>query len=252
MFVVTKLIMVVLDPSNLLFFGLFAAVLSLGRKSRFAWPLRALCLFFLAIWITPLADTVLAPLESTHQRPAQLPARVDGIIVLGGWQDMPAAQHHGVAGLNQAAERLLTGISLAQQHPEAKLLFSGGNGNPRFPEQSEGYVNRLALEGLQFPPERVLSEEKSRNTAENALYSYRMVQPKPGDVWILVTSASHMPRAMRCFQRLNWNVIAYPCDYRSIRGGWFRDLRIFDPLERFTYAAREWAGLAVYSLFGAA
>lgn len=250
MFAVTKLIMVLLDPSNLLFFGFVAAVLSLRGKSRLAWPLRLLCLFFLAVWITPLADAVLAPLELAYPRSPQLPARIDGIIVLGGWQDLATAQQHGVVSVGEAAERLLSGISLAQQHPEAKLLFSGGNGNPRFPEHSESYVNRLAITDLRFPPDRVLYEERSRNTAENALFSHQLIQPKPGEVWILVTSASHMPRAMRCFTRLNWNVIPYPCDYRSMPGVWFRDMRLFDPLQRFTYAAREWAGLAVYRLFG--
>lgn len=251
MFVVTKLITVLLDPANLLFFGFFSAVLVMGRKSRLAWPLRLLCLIFLAIWITPLADALLAPLEMAYPRPTQLPARVDGIVVLGGWQDLTAGQQHGVPAVNEAAERLLTGLSLAQQHPEAKLLFSGGNGNPRYPELSEGFVNRLVLDALRFPRERALYEDRSRNTAENARFSHQMVQPKPGDVWILVTSASHMPRAMRCFSRLDWNVIPYPCDYRSIRPGWFRDLRIVDPLGRLTSACYEWAGLAAYGLFGA-
>lgn len=249
MFVFTKLIMVLLDPSNLLFFGFLAAVLFLGRKSRLVWALRLLALVFLAIWITPLADALLAPLELAYPRPAQLPSHIDGIVVLGGWQDTGSAQQHGVPGLNEAAERLLTGVSLAMQRPEAKLLFSGGNGNPRFPKENEGFVNRLAISNLRFPPERVLYEERSRNTAENALFSHQLVHPKPGEVWILVTSASHMPRAMRCFSRLNWNVIPYPCDYRSMPGVWFRDMRIFDPLQRFTYAAREWAGLGVYRLF---
>lgn len=249
MFAVTKLIMVLLDPSNLLLFGFLTAALCLGRRSRFAWPLRLLGLVFLVIWITPLADALLAPLELAYPRPTQLPSRVDGIVVLGGWQDTGSARQHGVPGVNEAAERLLAGVSLAFQHPEAKLLFSGGNGNPRFPQESESFVNRLAMSDLRFPPTRVLYEERSRNTAENALFSHQMVQPKPGEVWILVTSASHMPRAMRCFSRLNWNVIPYPCDYRSMPGVWFRDMRIFDPLQRFTYAAREWAGLAVYRLF---
>jgi uncharacterized SAM-binding protein YcdF (DUF218 family) len=249
MFAFTKLLLLALDPANLLFFGFLAAVVLL-RRSKLVWVLRGLAVFFLAVWVTPLTDALLAPLEQRYQVPEQLPGRIDGVVVLGGWQDLLAARTHGVVAVNEASERLLIGAWLARQHPEARLVFSGGSGDPRFPELNESLVNRRAAALLGLGSEQVIYEETSRNTAENAAHSYQLVKPKPGEVWVLVTSASHLPRAMRCFEKVGWKVIPYPCDYAAAPGTWFRDGSIGDALRRLSRAAREWVGMAVYALFG--
>jgi len=58
-------------------------------------------------------------------------------------------------------------------------------------------------------------EDASRNTVENAEFSHRLAQPKSGETWLLVTSAFHMPRAVGCFRRAGWNVVAYPVDHST-------------------------------------
>ena len=57
------------------------------------------------------------------------------------------------------------------------------------------------LTELGVHPARLLLEEQSRNTAGNAEFSLALAKPKPGERWLLVTSASHMPRAMAAFAR---------------------------------------------------
>ena len=70
-------------------------------------------------------------------------------------------------------------------------------------------------------PERVILEGQARNTAENARLSRALAAPAAGEVWVLVTSAFHMPRAMRSFEAAGWTgVVAYPVDYRTAA---FRD-----------------------------
>jgi uncharacterized SAM-binding protein YcdF (DUF218 family) len=76
--------------------------------------------------------------------------------------------------------------------------------------------------------------------------------PKPGERWLLVTSAYHMPRSVGLFRKAGFDVEPYPVGWRA--GG--RDaLLIFstlavDGLERTDLAVREWMGLAAYRLTG--
>lgn len=248
MFGVTKLMYLLLEPSNMLFFA-FGIAVALMRPTRLRWPLRLIALIYLVIWITPLSDQMLVSLEERFTQP-QLPDRVDGIIVLGGWQDLlPAAARGGMLSTNEAGERLIVGATLARRYPEARLVFTGGSGDPRFPDLKETIVGHAAVGEFGLPAGRILFEDRSRNTAENAKFSYQLVKPKPDEVWILVTSASHMPRSKRCFDALGWKVIPYPCDFRSAPGYWFRDRKIADATNRFGIAMYEWTGLAVYRLY---
>ena len=99
---------------------------------------------------------------------------------------------------------------------------------------------------------RVTVEDQSRNTVENAVFSKQMAAPKPGERWLLVTSAYHVPRSMGIFRMAGFPVEAYPVDWRT-RGA--EDaLRPFptlaEGLRRTDTAVREWAGLIVYWLSG--
>jgi uncharacterized SAM-binding protein YcdF (DUF218 family) len=102
------------------------------------------------------------------------------------------------------------------------------------------------------PDERMTFEEKSRNTWENGLFTRDLVKPKPGETWLLVTSAWHMPRSAGIFKHLGFDVIPYPVAYRT-----FGDARDFwlpastiDKVLMLDNAVREWAGLLAYRLAG--
>ncbi|MCC6587239.1 MAG: YdcF family protein [Bryobacterales bacterium] len=249
MFAVTKLMYLLLEPSNMMFIA-FATAVALMRPSRLRWPLRLICVLFLVIWISPLSDAMLGSLEDRYAQP-ELPARIDGVIVLGGWQDLiPAASRGGILATNDAGERLIIGAGIARRYPDARLVFTGGSGDPRFPGLKETIVGYPAIRELGIPADRVTFEDRSRNTAENAKFSYELVKPRASEIWVLVTSASHMARSRRCFDALGWTVIPYPVDFRSAHGGfWFRDRKIAEPINRFGIAMYEWTGLAVYRLY---
>src|SRR6266480_1643798 len=61
----------------------------------------------------------------------------------------------------------------------------------------------------------ILLEDRSRNTVENAIFSKALVQPKPGERWLLVTSGHHMPRAIGVFRKMGFPVEPYPVDWRT-------------------------------------
>ena len=111
-------------------------------------------------------------------------------------------------------------------------------------------VRFLAAFGI--PRERLILENKSRNTAENAEFSYQLANPQPGETWLLVTSAFHMPRSVGLFRKAGFPVIAWPVDYRTSGKegiGLFRD-NPADSLQNTTMAVREWLGLIAYWLSG--
>ena len=102
-----------------------------------------------------------------------------------------------------------------------------------------------------IPANRLILESKSRNTTENALLTYALLRPEPGQTWVLVTSAFHMPRAMRSFQRAGWTgVIPYPVDYRSGRFADDISWNLAKNLETLNIAVKEYVGLLAYSLTG--
>ena len=100
--------------------------------------------------------------------------------------------------------------------------------------------------------DRIIAEEQSRNTIENAVYSRLVAQPKPGERWVLVTSAFHMPRSIAAFRAAGFAVEAYPVDWRT-RGS-LDAARFFgslsEGLARTDTALHEWAGLLIYRLTG--
>ena len=100
--------------------------------------------------------------------------------------------------------------------------------------------------------QRILLEDKSRDTDENARFTRDLVQPKPAERWLIVTSAHHMPRSVGVFRAAGFPVEAFPVDYRT-RGA-IDLLRPFatlgDGLRRTDTATREWVGLVMYRLAG--
>lgn len=98
--------------------------------------------------------------------------------------------------------------------------------------------------------DRVTLERRSRNTAENAEFTKALIGPKPGERWLLVTSAAHMPRSVGCFRRAGFPVEAYPVGWRATPGWPLPEKALSAGLARFDRAAHEWIGLIAYRLLG--
>src|SRR5690606_11223935 len=138
-----------------------------------------------------------------------------GIVVLGGAISPDLTAERGTAELNASAERMTAAAELARRFPNAKIVLSGGNANVFHPLSTEAEVGRVLLENLGVAADRIVREDRSRNTYENAIFTRDVVKPKPGERWILVTSAYHMPRAIGVFRAANFPVEAYPIDWRT-------------------------------------
>lgn len=251
-FPAAKIIWALAVPSNALLLLLVLGSLLRARGKRFGARLAAFSLLlFVIVAVLPVGSWLLAPLEDRFARPDPPPQSVAGIIVLGGAIDAELSAVRGLPVVNAAAERLIELAALARRYPEARLVFAGGSGSLQNQTDREDVPTRAVLESLGVPIERVLFENDSRNTAENAAFSLRLAGPAPGEVWLLVTSAVHMPRAIGTFHAAGWPVVAWPTDYRSRpNAGWRIGLDFADHLQQLDLAAHEWLGLLAYWLSG--
>jgi uncharacterized SAM-binding protein YcdF (DUF218 family) len=255
-FILAKVFWFLLQPSSLLLATVIAgAALALTTWRRLARGLLWGAIAALLICgLSPLGDVLIQPLEQRFpgvdlDRPG---APITGIIVLGGAEDNRAADIPQLGGLNEAAERYTEAVALARRLPAARLAFSGGSGALLTTEPAEAETAGRLFAALGIAKERITLESKSRDTCENALFSARLLDPRPEQRWLLVTSAWHMPRAMGCFRRARFAVEAWPVDYRAPRrlslAQWNRS--ISEGLRRVDIVAREYVGLAVYYLAG--
>jgi uncharacterized SAM-binding protein YcdF (DUF218 family) len=243
-FVLSKVLGFFALPSNLIILiGLVGAVLLPTRFARAGRRLMVASLLGLALLgLSPLGNALIIPLED------RFPA----------WDDSRGAITPDVSAvrpqvaLNEAAERVTEAVALARRYPQARIIYSGGTGALIYRGGSEAESAVRIFAGLGVPPERVIAEEQSRNTVENAVFSLLLAMPQPGERWLLLTSGYHMPRAIGVFRAAGFPVEAYPVDWRT-RGP--QDAaRPFSSLgsglERADTAVREWVGLFVYWLTG--
>ena len=216
------------------------------------WPLLAGIGFFVLMLSTPVSQWLLLPLEDRFPRPDPAPAHVDGVIVLGGAVDQMLTAERGIPALNGAAERMTEAVALAHRYPQARIIFAGGQGTFAATTLTESDVARRFFTAMGLPAARLGYESESRNTHDNAVNSLALADPKPGETWLLVTSASHMPRAMGVFRRAGWhNIVAWPVNYTTGHdwATWY-DAPFAARVGQFEWAVREWIGLAVYRLTG--
>lgn len=251
-FIVSKIFWTLATPGNFLLLLLGAgAALLFTRRARLGRVLVVGATAALGVVaIAPLGDWALNALEERFPKAERLPERIDGIVVLGGSVDQILAAARGEATLTSSAERLAIFVELALRYPEAKLVFTGGSGRLLEQNLKEAEVVRRFFRQIGFDDRRVLYEEESRNTWENALLSKDLADPRPGETWLLVTSAFHMPRAVGAFSRAGWDVTPVPTDYRTEGEASGLDFDLGGNLQTVGLALHEAIGLVAYRLSG--
>ena len=207
-------------------------------------------LLLLIAGASPLGTALLLPLENRFPRWDSSRGAPTGIIVLGGVIDGEISVKRGEISLDEAAERIIAAVELYRRYPTVRIVFSGGNAVFGGPPESEFAIR--FLENLDIPRDRIELESRSRNTRENAVNTMQLVRPKPGERWLLITSAYHMPRAIGLFRQAGFPVEAYPVDWQT--GGWgdlsTMSFSFLGGLPHLNQAAHEWAALIFDRLSG--
>ena len=131
-------------------------------------------------------------------------------------------------------------------------MYAGGNSNLINHEMSEADAAASVLQSLGVESNRLRIERKSRNTQENVQFAKSIADPQPQERWLLVTSASHMPRSIGIFRKAGFSVLPYPVDWKT--RGWSDALvpedDFLNGLELTDLALHEWLGLLAYRLTG--
>lgn len=253
-FYLSKIIWFVIQPIGLLFllmaFTLFATIFSRPKTAMFTATCAMLVIVFSA-W-TNLGQMMLNPLEERFARPAVAPDEIAGIIILGGGMAGAVNLARGGYELEDAADRFVEGAILARRYPHAKLVISGGSGALIADGEGDAETASRLMVALGVEENRLVLENKSRNTQENAALTRKLINPKPGEVWLLVTSAFHMPRSMALFRVQGFDVTPWPVDYRTPgpRSLGYARRSPVKAMEETSLALREWVGLAAYRLTG--
>jgi uncharacterized SAM-binding protein YcdF (DUF218 family) len=252
-YVLSKLFWMVAAPQALgVLLVVLATILALFRRRRLS--LAALLpgmLILVLISFTTLGAVLMAPLENRFPRP-DLPAQVDGIVVLGGGIDPVVSAATGRYALNEAGDRYIEALRLALLYPPARILISGGTGDLGDNGDGDAVAGVRFFTDMGIDPARLIIEPNSRNTAENAAFSKPLADPQPGQTWLLVTSAFHMPRSVGLFRKAGFPVVPWPTDYRTPGRDHFA-LDFVQPSSNAVIAdsaVREWIGLIAYRLAG--
>lgn len=249
----SKLFWLIISPDHLLVWMLSTALFFLltkcylPAKLLFSISISAIVL----ITFLPVGEILLEPLENRFPVQKKLPAHVDGIIVLGGAESIRLSKAWNQVELYASAERFFAFIQMINIYPKAKPIFAGGTGSLNQQQTKGATIAEHLFKNLGLDLSSIFFERESRNTYENAVNSYKLIQPMPNETWILITSAYHMPRSMGAFRNAGWNPIAYPVDHNALKNDVIRfEFNFSANLELLCKAVKEWVGLSAYYLTG--
>ena len=198
-----------------------------GRWRRLCLGLSGVVVIALvAVGWEPVSYALLRNLETRYlpMSPVADMQHYVGMVVLGGVD----------------AERRVAAIELMREHPDMNVLFTGRGvevlppGNPKLAQSAA----------------RVLYASTSTNTYEDAIASAALPGVDVAQQWLLITSATHMPRALATFRKAGWNVTPYPVDYRSVPRVPWTQYSIAEGAIRWRLVLHEYGGIASYRLAG--
>lgn len=203
--------------------------------------------------LLPVSHYLAHALEARFPVPS-LPGKVDGIILLAGSERPAVSQEYGEPQIGSHGSRYITALRLAFRHPSAQLVFTGGAREEpgKGPLETQAAVAAAILGQVGLDSARIVFDEQSRDTCDHPRNVRALVQPRPGETWVVVTSAMHMPRTVACFRAAGWgDVIPYPTDFKVVLEGLDNsDLQVADNLALLDAALHEWIGLVFYRLSG--
>lgn len=219
-FTLSKIFWLIFAPANLIILTLALGGWLILMRRKLAGAILFLFGFVTLIigTVSSLPDRALETLELRFPRCDVDHANPDGVVVLGGAINIIQTSLWDRLTLGDAGSRVVMMADLARRYPNAKIVFTGGYGALFGKPLSEADILTKHMSVFGIEPSRIIFESKSRNTIENALFTKDLVDPKPNEKWLLVTSGFHMPRAYGMFRKIGFPVDACVSDYMSTPG----------------------------------
>ena len=253
MYFFSKFIWYLLTPLNfliiLIIFGFFFKFLN---KTIFSKIFFSFSFFFIIIvGVFPLGNFFLFKLEQNYQALSTIPNDIDGILILGGPSSSGLTRQHDQVSFNEAGERLTETIKIIKNFNPNKIIFSGGSDDQTF-KNSHAYVAKKFFSEIGIDVNKFYFEYQSRNTYENILFSKKIANPAKDEKWLIITSSFHMKRTMNIAEKLEWNLIPYPVDFRTGKYFSFKPsfVNFLENFNTFNLASHEFFGLISYYILG--
>lgn len=198
--------------------------------------------------IAPVATWLIGTVETARALPDSDTRNEQAIVVLGASRYSDAPEYDGDTVSRAGLERLRYAHYL-QEQTRLPILMTGGRPRGEFHAEAE-LMEKTLRES--FGGITAWTEERSRNTFENAVCSKRILDGEDIRRIFLVTHAAHMPRAMQVFDRVGFGVTPAPTGYLRDT---FRDATTLEKwlptasaLNISRTALHEWLGLLYYRI----
>jgi uncharacterized SAM-binding protein YcdF (DUF218 family) len=218
-FVLSKVLDLFLSPYT---WGLLllAAAVPWGRRSARTWRRRRLFgaagLGVLLICSTEaVANGLVWHVEHSYVSTYRDDVVYDAVVLLGGVVDEDATAESGQPAYNENVERVIMTHRLLRDGKAKVAIVSGAAMSPALVAYGEAVVLGHQLEDWGIAKDRIILEDKARNTHENALFVQRIAQARGLSRVLIVTSAFHMPRSVECFNAVGMKVDTMAVDWRG-------------------------------------
>ena len=250
-FYLSKIIWLLLNPFNIfIFFTVFTILLYLFSYKKTGILIFITNSFFLfLISFLPIGNYLIHQIEKEYHLNTVIPENLDGILILGGATNPIMFKEFKQISVNGSAERLIESIELIKKFKNAKIIFIGGSGVINRPDLGHAQVAKSFYKKMGLLENKIIYENNSRNTYENILFSKKIAKPQKDQKWLLITSASHMKRALLIGSKHNWHLIPYAVDFQTMKKLKFiPNLNFLSNLNAFQKGSHEWLGLITYYL----
>jgi len=229
-FMLKKMLSVMLMPLSIGIFFLLIALFFLYKKEskKVKRYLTFSILWMLLISWAPFSNLILQPLESSYAKLEKIPNNIDYILLLGGDRE----------------KRAWEVLRLYHKIPNVKIITSGYALHDQI---SDAQKTATLLMESGIPQEKILMQEEAKTTFEEAQYLKKEIGTQP---FILVTSAYHMPRAMKIFKKAGLNPIAAPTDFNRPQESGIISILQSKQLKNTEHAWHEYLGIVAYKLQG--
>lgn len=220
-----------------------------NRKQIAFCLVKLICIYFVVIAILPTGNFMLSSLENQFNVPETLPKNVDGILVLSGGENIDKTKKFNQIYTEGSTFRIIESLRLQNLYPDIKIIFTGGSGS-HFSRETSTYAAEMFYQEFSINPENIIFESKSTNTYENFLFTNQIIDFEKNNNWIIITSAFHMPRAIKVADAFGLNSTPYPVGFKASDNN-LETFFNFNLLTNITYtqiAIKEYLGLITYYL----
>jgi uncharacterized SAM-binding protein YcdF (DUF218 family) len=259
-FILSKVVQFCIEPLNWVIIFIFSGLLFLSlRKPHLCKRFLVFALLDLLIvgWL-PTSEVFLRPLENAIPKMEigkLLENEIGGIIILGGAiEGGEIALDRGEISIYSSAERVTKAFEIIRKYPDLPFIFSGFSGRmtPRGVSEADAFKQLIQEQGLEG--RSGYYENLSRNTYENVVFIKPMIveveKGGPAKPWLLITSASHMYRSVKIFQKQGLHVIPVPVDYQTANSLQWTAFDLVDGAQNWNKLVHEIIGLFAYWITG--